>query len=355
MSFVGQRCQDALDMGQPLHHASVMKSNKLGNTGFETTEFIYGAGSIKGIGMSAHTRDKGISVEEALQRLSEAHALGIRVVDTADCYGAGVSERTVGEWVREHSVDNVLIQTKVGANNDDPPGVDLASDHVERQLTQSIARLGRVDLYMSHAPDPTTPLQEVLETFAEAQSSGRIGAFGMCNVDAKLLEDILTTADSADLPRPGWLQNYFSLLGRRDEQDVIPLATAEGIAYTAYSPLAGGILSDRYLDGAPVPPDSRIGAAGDIYYKGLYSADNLAKVAQLRDVARERDISVAGLALAWLRAHPLITASIVSPSKASQWQAVKEALDHSLDDESFDQIAEIFSDPAAGIAGRRDR
>jgi 1-deoxyxylulose-5-phosphate synthase len=320
-----------------------VKSIRLGNTGFDTTEFIYGAGSIKGIGMSVHTRDKGISVEEALQRLGEAHALGIRVVDTADCYGAGASELTVGRWVREHPADDVVIQTKVGGNSDDRPGVDLSRNHVERQLAQSIARLGRVDLYMSHAPDPTTPLQEVLETFAEAQSSGRIGAFGMCNVDARLLEDILTTADSAGLPRPGWLQNYFSLLGRLDERDVLPLATAEGIAYTAFSPLAGGILSGRYLDGAPVPPDSRIGAAGDVYYKGLYSSENLAKVARLRDIARERDISVAGLALTWLRAHPLITASIVSPSKASQWEAVNEALNHSLDNESFDLIAEIFS------------
>ena len=322
-----------------------MKSKPLGKTGFETTEFIYGAGSINGIGMSVHTRDKGISVEAGLQRLSEAHALGIRVVDTADCYGGGESERAVGRWVREHGADGVAIQTKVGGNSDGRPGVDLTRGHVERQLNQSIERLGRVDLYMSHAPDPDTPLREVLETFAEAQSSGRIGAFGMCNVDVRHLEDILKTADAAGLPRPGWLQNGFSLLGRRDEQDVLPLATAEGIAYTAFSPLAGGVLSERYLDDEPVSPDSRIGAAGDIYYAGCYTPANLAKVARLRDVAREREISVAGLALAWLRAHPMITASIISPSRASQWQAVEEALDLSLDAETFDRIAEIFSTP----------
>lgn len=322
-----------------------MRSVRLRDRSFELTEFIYGAGSINGIGMSVHTRGKGLSVDDGLQRLSEAHVLGIRVVDTADCYGEGESERTVGRWVREHPADEVLIQTKVGGSGDGRAGADLSRGHVERQLTQSIHRLGRVDLYLSHAPDPNTPLRELLETFAEAQSSGRIAAFGMCNVDARLLEDVLATADSAGLPRPTLLQNGFSLLGRRDERDVMPLAAAEGIAYTAFSPLAGGILSERYLDGAAVAPDSRIGVAGDIYYAGFYAPANLAKVSRLREIARERDISVAGLALAWLRAHPLVAASIISPSRTAQWHAVQEARDHTVDAESFDQIAEIFSTP----------
>ena len=319
-----------------------MKSIPLGTSGFNTTEFIYGAGSIGGIGTSIHTRDKGISVEDGLQRLSEAHALGIRVVDTADSYGEGESERTLGRWIREHPAEDVLIQTKVGAPDTPSAGADLTKSHVDRHLTQSIERLGRVDLYMSHSPDAHTPLNEVLETFAEAQSSGRIGSFGMCNVDARLLEDILATADAAGLPRPGWLQNGFNLLNRRDERDLLPLAAAEGIGYTAFSPLAGGVLSERYLDGVPVPPDSRIGVAGDIYYSGMYTAANLAKVSKLREIAREREISVAGLALTWLRAHPLVAAAIVSPSKPSQWHAVEEALNHSLDEDAVDTIAQIF-------------
>jgi aryl-alcohol dehydrogenase-like predicted oxidoreductase len=323
------------------------KAKEFIRTMFHGSAFIYGAGSIVGIGRAWATRDKGISVEDGLRRLSEAYARGVRVVDTADSYGGGESERTVGRWLQENPAAKVLVQTKVGGNNDGRPGVDLSRHHIDHQLTQSIERMGRVDLYMSHAPDPDTPLEETLAAFADAQTSGRIGAFGMCNVDARHLELIISTAERTGLPRPGWLQNGYNLLNRRDERDVMPLAAAEGIAYTAFSPLAGGVLSERYLDGAPVPPDSRIGTAGDLYYVGMHTPANLEKVSRLRDIARERQISVAGLALAWLKTHPLIAASLVSPSQPSQWQAVDEALDHVVDADTFDRIAEIFSLPDA--------
>ena len=84
----------------------------------------------------------------------------------------------------------------------------------------------------------------------------------MSNVDAALLEQLLLTADRTGLPRPEWIQNGLSLLNRADEKDLLPLLTSEGIGYTPFSALAGGVLSDRYLDGAGVEPGSRIAVAG---------------------------------------------------------------------------------------------
>jgi aryl-alcohol dehydrogenase-like predicted oxidoreductase len=315
-----------------------MEMRQLGRTGIEITEFVYGAGSIGGIGGSPETRGLGIDAEQGFNRLNEAHALGIRVIDTADSYGGGESEITVGRWLAEQRPEGVLVETKVGGT---AQGINLSGPHVERQLAQSIARMGRVDLYLTHAPDPTTPLEETLTAFAAAQEAGLIRAFGVCNVDAGLLEALLATAAKAGLPRPEWIQNGFNLLDRKDEKDLLPLVEAEGLGYMAFSPLAGGVLSERYLDGAPPAAGSRIAVAGDHYYAGMHSPDNLARVAKLRDIARGKGISVAGLALAWLRAHPAITAPVISPSTAPQWQAVHEAVEVELDEDAFATISTI--------------
>jgi aryl-alcohol dehydrogenase-like predicted oxidoreductase len=315
----------------------------LGNTGIEITEFVFGAGSIGGVGGAVATRGRGIDAAAGLGRLDEAHALGIRVVDTADSYGGGDSERTVGQWLTEHDPAGVLVQTKVGTvNRDGRSGVDLSGRHIERQLAQSIQRLGRVDLYLSHVPDPDTATEETLTAFAAAQEAGLLRAYGVCNVDVRLLESLLATAATLGLPRPQWVQNGMSLLNRADELDLLPLVQAEGLGYMAFSPLAGGVLSERYLDGVSPARGSRIEVAGDRYYRGMYSPENLTRVAALRDIAREQDISVAGLALAWLRAHPAGIVPIVAPSTEPQWEAVRDALDATIDDDLEHRVSDIF-------------
>ena len=322
-----------------------MDSRPLGRTGLSVSEFIFGAGSIGGIGSSPATRGHGLSPDQGLARLDEARDLGVTVIDTADAYGGGESERTVGRWLAERGADDTLVGTKVGnaINADGTGGVDLSPGRIRRQLARSIDRLGRVDLYLSHAPDPDTPVAQTIEAFTQLRAAGKIRAYGVCNVGAGLLEEILATADRTGLDRPGWIQNGMSLLARADEQDVLPLAAAERLGYTPFSPLAGGVLSSRYLDGARPVPGSRIAVAGDRYYPGMHTEANLARVAALRELARAREMSVSGLALAWLRAHPLVTAPIVSPSKPAQWEAVREALVVDLSEDERAEISALFS------------
>ena len=322
-----------------------MDSRPLGRTGVSVSEFIFGAGAIGGIGSSPTTREYGLSPGEGLARLDEAHDLGITVIDTADAYGGGESERTVGRWLAERQITGTLVATKVGnaIRPDGTVGVDLSPAHVARQLAQSIDRLGRVDLYLSHAPDPATPVEQTMAAFTQARADGKIRAYGVSNVTAAQLEDLLSAAERAGLDRPGWVQNGMSLLARSDERDVLPLVAGEGLGYTPYSPLAGGVLSGRYLDGSQPAPGSRIAVAGDRYYPGMHTEANLARVAALGELARGRQVSVSGLALAWLRAHPLVTAPIVSPSRPGQWQAVGEALTVDLTKDERAEIAAIFS------------
>ncbi len=139
-----------------------------------------------------HRRPRGPGLRRAWARLDEARDLGITVVDTADAYGGGESERTVGRWLAGRQVTGTLVATKVGnaIRPDRSVGVDLAPAHIARQLTQSIDRLGRVDLYLSHAPDPATPVAQTIEAFTQARSDGKIGAYGVCNVSAAQLEEV---------------------------------------------------------------------------------------------------------------------------------------------------------------------
>jgi aryl-alcohol dehydrogenase-like predicted oxidoreductase len=321
-----------------------MRKFPLGKTGIQVSEFFFGAGSIGGVGSSAATRHAGLTPEQGIARLDEAVELGITVVDTADAYGGGESERTVGRWFSERPRPGIVVSTKVGliSNPDGSRGVSLAKSHIERQLTQSIERLGHVDLYLAHAPDPSTPPEESLATFSAAQEAGRIRAFGVSNVTAPILEQLLAVADREDLHRPQWVQNRMNLLDRRDERELLPLVAVEGLGYTPFSPLAGGVLSDRYLDGAEPEPGSRIAEAGHLYYKGFYTPENLEKVAALRELAKERAVSVSALALAWLRDHPSVTAPIVAPSKPSQWGSVREAVKTKLSEEEHRQVSGIF-------------
>ena len=321
-----------------------MRLTTLGRTSIEVSEFIFGAGTVGGIGGNPALRGKGISPAQGLLRLDEAWARGVKVIDTADVYGGGESELAVGQWLKTREPQGVLVQTKTGAASyERHPFFDLSRTHISRQLRQSIARLGRVDLYLSHGPDPDTPLDETLEAFAEAQESGMIRAFGMSNVDAALLDRVLEVAARRGLPRPEWIQNSLNLLQRDDESELIPLAAAEGIGYTPYSPLAGGILSERYLDGAAAEPGSRIAEAGSYFYADVYTEENLTKVSRLRALARDLEVSVAGLALAWLRAHPSVTATLVAPGKPEHWSAVDEALRTDLNEEQFARTAGIFA------------
>lgn len=322
-----------------------MRTVQLGTSGIQVSEFFVGAGSIGGIGTSATTRGSGLTPEEGMERLDEARDLGIRVVDTADAYGGGESEKAVGRWLHERGAADFVVTTKVGmvSRPDGTRGVDLTRAHIETQLAQSLERLGRVDVYLMHAQDVETPLAETLAVFAEAQGAGRIGGYGVSNIKLDRLREVVETADAHGFPRPVQVENRLNLLDRGDEVELLPYVEREGLGYTPFSPLAGGVLSERYLDGAEPEEGSRIAVAGNVYYKGFHTPENLERVAALRDVARELGVSVSGAALAWLRDHPAVTAPIVAPRTSAQWDSVIDAETIHLDADAHARIGAIFA------------
>lgn len=323
-----------------------MERVALGRSGIEISEVILGCGSIGGIGSAAHTIGKGLTDVEAFDMMDRGVALGIDVLDTANSYAGGHSERVVGRWLADRQAADVLVATKVG--NSVEAGqreVDLSEGHIQRQFPASLQRLGRtnVDLYLSHAPDDDVPIGETLEAFAALIESGRVRAIGACNVSANQLEEALGESDRLGLPRYEWVQNEYNLLARSDESGVLPICRDHQLGFTPHSPLCGGILSGKYQPGESPLPGSRLEVRPDAYER-FASAEIFARVQPFVQEATRHGISAAGLALAWLVSSPDVTAPVVAPRWPDHFDAVREALDCRLDPDQRDRISSILAD-----------
>jgi aryl-alcohol dehydrogenase-like predicted oxidoreductase len=210
----------------------------------------------------------------------------------------------------------------------------LARDRGLRQLATSLERLGvdRVDLYLAHEHDPDVPAAELVAIFEELRDEGAIGAWGVSNFDAAQLRETLAHR------HPAAIQNSYSLLDRGDEEAVLPLCAEHGIAYQAFGPLAGGWLTGKYRRGRPPPPGSRMTMRPEPYRRfedeRVYSG-----IDALGRRARDRGVSVAGLALAWVTAT---VAAVVGPRRPEHLGPVREAASLELSPAERDELGSFF-------------
>jgi aryl-alcohol dehydrogenase-like predicted oxidoreductase len=293
----------------------------LGRTGVRVSRIILGCGNFGGIGSAPEFFGQGESRDEAFAILDAAWDAGITTFDTADAYGGGRSESALGEWLRSRRPEGAVLTTKTF--NPMAAGADhgLAPARIRRQLDSSLQRLGveRVDLYLCHAWDPDVPVAETAGALDGLVAAGKIGAYGVSNVDAARLREALAAGDF------GSVQNSYSLLDRGDERDVLPLCAEHGLGYTPFSPLAGGWLTGKYRRGAPVPAGSRMTMRPEPYEHlrtdRVYDA--------LEELERRGD--PATLALAWLLAQPAVTAVVVGPRRPAHLEPALAALECALD------------------------
>jgi aryl-alcohol dehydrogenase-like predicted oxidoreductase len=296
-----------------------------------------GCGNFGGIGSAPEFHGGGLDERRAFAVMDAAWQLGLTHFDTADAYGGGRSETTIGRWMRS-SGERPLLTTKT--YNPMAAGADhgLAPERIERQLHSSLERLGvdRVELYLTHEFDPDVAPARVIETLERLRGEGLAGATGLSNYDASQLAATLA-AGPVDV-----LQNSYSLLVRGDEDEVIPRCARADVAYSAYSPLAGGWLTGKYRRGDPFPAGSRMTQRPEGY--AAFVDGRVYDALEALDArARERGISPAGVALSWLLAQPDLAAFVVGPMRPEHLDPVREALDHPLDDAAQSQIASLFA------------
>jgi aryl-alcohol dehydrogenase-like predicted oxidoreductase len=298
---------------------------------------VLGCGNFGGIGSAPAFFGQGETKEEAFALMDASWAMGLDWFDTADAYGGGRSEAWIGEWIAATG-NRPRITTKTFNPMDTGLDSGLTPDRVHRQLDSSLDRLGvdRVDLYLAHEPDPAVPVADTIRAFEEVAEAGKTGDWGLSNYGAPELQDALAAG------RPALLQNSFSLLFRDDEADVIPLCASEGIAYQCFGPLAGGWLTGKYRAGASLPEGSRMTLRPEPYVH-LDSDDVYRGVDGLEAAAADRGVSMAGLALAWLLAHPGVTSIVVGPRRPEHLEPVREALALELRQDERDEVGSLFT------------
>lgn len=318
-------------------------SRELGSTGIRLPRIALGCGNFGGVGSSPAFFGAGMGEQEAFTVMDAAWELGITHFDTADAYGGGRSETAIGRWMRARGVRPTLT-TKTF--NPMAEGADhgLSPDRITRQLGLSLERLGieRAEVYLAHDFDPGTPLAESIAAFEDARRGGRIGAYGVSNFDASQLRAALQAGS------PLVIQNAYSLLEQGDRADVLALSAASGVAYAAFSPLAGGWLTGKYERGRPFPEGSRMTQRPEPY-AGFLADAIFDRLDQLRAIALARGTSMAGVALAWLLADPRVTQIVVGPGRPEHLAPVREAIQHPLDDGERATIDELFAPPTEGV------
>jgi aryl-alcohol dehydrogenase-like predicted oxidoreductase len=296
-----------------------------------------GCGNFGGIGSAPKLFGHGMDEEQAFELMDAAWDFGITHFDTADAYGGGRSELSIGRWIGSRGV-RPLLTTKT--YNPMRPNADhgLGPERITRQLNTSLERLGvsRIDLYLAHAFDPDVPLADTFGALDQAQADGLISAYGVSNFDENQLADSLVAGT------PQAIQNSHSLLARDDERQLLQLCVERNIAYLAFSPLAGGWLTGQYRRGEPYPVGSRMTQLPETYQQ-LVSVRTFDALDRLRVIASSRRISMAGLALAWLLADERITQIVIGPDCPEHLSAVSEALEHPLTGEDRAIVERAFN------------
>jgi aryl-alcohol dehydrogenase-like predicted oxidoreductase len=299
----------------------------LGRSGLTVPPIALGCGNFGGIGSAPEFFGQGLSEDQAFALMDAAWEFGINHFDTADAYGGGRSELAIGRWIASRGVRPQLT-TKT--YNPMAAGADhgLRPERISRQLDMSLERLGvdRVELYLAHDFDREVPLAESFGALDRAKAEGRIGTYGVSNFDVAQLAAALAAGT------PQAVQNSYSLLDRQDGGDLLALCAGQGVAYLAFSPLAGGWLTGKYRRGEPFPAGSRMTQRPGPY-REFATGPVFDVLARLQAVASSRGTSMAGLALAWLLADERVTQIVVGPARPEHLAPVREALQHPLTDE----------------------
>src|SRR3954463_7097987 len=276
-----------------------MKYNLLGNTGLKVSELCLGTMTFGGKGMwTAIGTLPQDSVDELVKRAVDG---GINFIDTANVYSEGLSEQMTGKAIRNLGLhrDDLVIATKVrGRMSQGPNGSGLTRKHIMQQAEESLKRLDMdyIDLYQIHGYDPITPLEETLRALDDLVKSGKVRYIGCSNLAAWQLMKALSYSTYKDISKFVSLQAYYTIAGRDLERELIPLLNDQKVGLMVWSPLAGGLLSGKYGRNIQSPEGSRR-INFDFPPVNKEKAFDIIEI--MHGIAREKEISVAQVALAW--------------------------------------------------------
>jgi aryl-alcohol dehydrogenase-like predicted oxidoreductase len=285
-----------------------------------------------------------LSEEESQPFLRQALELGINFFDTANVYARGESENVLGRFLKANTRrEAVVIATKLnGVMRDEPNGGGLSRKAIFFELDQSLRRLQTdyVDLYQIHRWDYETPIEETLEALSEVVKSGKVRYIGASSMHAWQFTKALYLAQMHGWTRFVSMQNYYNLLYREEEREMIPLCQSEGIGIIPWSPLARGRLA------RPWKTESTKRYETDQFGKTLYAQTeeiDHAVVDRLGRISEQRGAPRAQVALAWMLSKAAITSPIVGATKPHHLSDAAAALSLRLTPQEIASLEELYT------------
>ena len=262
-------------------------------------------------------------LENSRQLLQRAFDLGITHFDLANNYGPppGSAERNFGRILQEDFLpwrDELIISTKAGYTMWDGPYGDWGSrKYLISSLDQSLRRMGLeyVDIFYHHRPDPETPLRETMKALDHVVRQGKALYIGLSNYPAEVARRAIEILE--DLGTPCLIhQPKYSMFERAPEEGLLDVLQQKGVGCIPFSPLAGGQLTDRYLNG--IPADSRAASGSKFLNPEQVTDKKLEKVRKLNALAEKRGQKLSQMALAWILRHDAVTSVLIGASKSGQ-------------------------------------
>ena len=267
------------------------------------------------------TFDREADQDESFRIMDYFVEQGFNFLDTANAYSLGKSEEVVGRWMKKRANrKSVIIATKVyGKMGEGPNDSGLSRIHIHQAVEDSLRRLQTdvIDLYQIHRWDPTAPPEETLRALDDLVRQGKVRYIGCSNLKAWHLALFLNLADTRLLSRFVCLQPIYNALSRGIELEILPLCKVEGIGVISYNPLAGGVLTGKYKRGDELPEGSRL-QAFDTYYQRYYTDQTFDIVEAFVAHAKQRGVTPAQLALAWVMAEARVTCPILGTRNLEQ-------------------------------------
>jgi len=330
-----------------------MKKRRLGRSGIVVTELCFGTM------MMGSANDE----KQSLELLDRAYDAGIDFFDTAEMYPVppdarwvNRTEEIVGKWLKTKPRDSIILATKIAgpAHGWFVPPIRhgksaLDRHHIRQAIEGSLRRLGTdyVDLYQTHWPDHDFGYEETLEALTELVDEGLVRVIGSSNENAWGTMKALATAERLHLRRYETIQNNFSVLNRRFDDELANICRREGMSCLPYSPLAGGVCTGKY-NGETMPPGARFteylksgGGRQRIMADRFVNEKTLATVRDLKPLADAYGYSLAVMCLAWSKQHDFVASTIFGATTVEQFEENLKAADVTLPPDLLKKIDEV--------------
>ena len=297
-----------------------MKYRQLGRSGLYVSEICLGTMTFGGAAGGIWAAIGDLDQKQVNAVMGKALEGGVNFIDTADVYSQGLSERLVGQSLKDLGVkrSDVVIATKAfGEMGPGPNDRGASRGHIMDAVKASLDRLGtdHIDLYQIHGNDTVTPLEETLRALEDLVSQGLVRYIGCSNWAAWKIAKAVGISDHSGWNRFVTVQSYYSIAGRDLEREIVPMMQSEGVGLLVWSPLAGGLLSGKFGPGSNGPE----GARRTVFDFPPVNTDRAWPVVEaMRKIGDARGVSVARVALAWTLAKPFVTSVIIGAKTQEQ-------------------------------------